>query len=910
MFRITSAIDNAMRAFFFRLGYMVAGRPILTIVVMVVLTLLCLIGMIRFHTESRPEELWVPQGTVALDNMEYVEERFGESIRSSSIAFVAQKEGENVATKTAMLDMIKVAQTGFNVVADSDGTQVNFPERCVKTADTAGNRLCLTSSPFDLFYDTALVQKTASGLVDYFATVRAKIEGMTDAQIQQKLENGPFQTFSGTPLNIEDVVGGQSGSGSSFSVKSMRYSQFAEGNSTVSDGESVDSQNDDWEEAWTKKLLDDRSALNANSINWFVESTFSQSESLSEALSGDLPLFSIGFALLAGYIVLFLGDFHAVRSRHVLGLVALLNAGLSLGATFGLASAFGMFFGPVHQVLPLLIIGIGVDDVFVVTRALDDINYSGKYNDKPARTRVALALSNAGTAITVTSFTNTIVFLFGAISKLPALRFFAIWAAIGVFLDWVYTITFYTAALLLDTRRQDAKRRDCFPCCRPVQEVKELNWFKRSPGGFSRFFKDQFGPFIMNKYVRIIILALFLALFGVCIWGCTQLYLKFRFAFFYPAGSDQREYQDIVDKYYKIGLPARIYVGQTDISTPENQLRYIELCHPTNGVIAKNEFVQNDTVDCWFHAFRESKGISGIQVTPRSTFNSEVRAFIESAEGRKYDRDVVFTDSGAIDASRFEGLKVYAESNNDEIDALESLRADADSVGFGEDSLGNPRAFPYIFQDTFTEQYIALPREIGISLGLASVAVAIVCFLMVGHPIVALVSVIIVGMVIIDVLGFTFFTGVNLNSVSVITIVIATGIAVDYVVHVARGFLEQVGTRNERAIRALGALGPPVFYAGFSTFLAIIVLAFASSYIFNVLFKGFIELITIGLGHGLILGPVVLSLIGPASFYASEDEKEAAEAQLEEKIVGKDGRETVNGVADGVAANGAIAQDV
>ncbi len=880
VYRFTTAIDNVMRKFFFRVGYFVAGRPLFTILATVIVTGFCLLGMLRFRSEARSEKLWVPQNTVALDNLAYVEKRFGESLRVSQIVFTGKSEA-NVATRDAMLEMVKIAEEGFNVVGpEVDGKNVTFRNACLRTFDTKKRPICSTISPFDLFYNASDVVQDSSGKVDFYASVSKSLRALTDEQVRKRLEKGPFLTASGAPIIPEDILGKRSGTGASFSVNAMLYTQLTISNSVVKNGEEVDEANFELEKAWTKKLLDNPDAFGVNLIKWKVQSTYSQLAALGDALSGDLPLFSIGFILLTIYVVLYLGDFHAIRSRQVLGLVCLLNAGLSLGATFGISSALGMFFGPVHQVLPLLIIGIGVDDVFVVTRALDEVNQGEKFADKPVRTRVALALSNAGSAITVTSITNIIVFVLGSISRLPALRLFALWAAIGVAFDWIFTITFYTAALTLDTRRQNAKRRDCCPCFPPMLEPKELNWFKKPPGGFTRFFRDSYGPLILSKYLRIVLITLFLGLFGVCIWGCTQLYLKFDFTFFYPKGSDQLAYQTVVDANFKTGDIAPIYLSDTNISTAENQRRYIELCHPETGVIAKNKYIQNGTVDCWYHTMREERNVTGNNVIPPATFYADLKTFLNSSAGARYRRSIFFDKNGVYGSARFDSLKVYTASNSEEIDALLSIRQAADSVGFGKDDKGNPKAFTFSFQDTFTEQYQALPKEIALSLGLASAAVAIICFQLVGHPLVAIICVLVVGMTIIDVLAFTYFSGVNINSVSVITIVISTGIAVDYVVHIARSFLEQVGTRKERTEKALGALGPPVFYAAFSTFLAIIVLAFATSYIFNVLFLGFLELILIGVAHGLIFSPLILSLVGPPSFYATEEEKEAAEESL------------------------------
>jgi len=53
-------------------------------------------------------------------------------------------------------------------------------------------------------------------------------------------------------------------------------------------------------------------------------------------------------------------------SRWTMALAALVTVGLSTGASFGLSSAFGLFYGPVHSLLPFILLGIGVDDAFVI----------------------------------------------------------------------------------------------------------------------------------------------------------------------------------------------------------------------------------------------------------------------------------------------------------------------------------------------------------------------------------------------------------------------------------------------------------------------------------------------------------------------------------------------------------------
>ena len=83
---------------------------------------------------------------------------------------------------------------------------------------------------------------------------------------------------------------------------------------------------------------------------------------------------------------------------------------------------------------------------------------------------MARALRVAGMSITVTSFTDIIAFLIGSSTSLPALKNFCFYAAFGIFFDYLYQITFFTACLALDEKRKSRNKADCFFCldCPPA----------------------------------------------------------------------------------------------------------------------------------------------------------------------------------------------------------------------------------------------------------------------------------------------------------------------------------------------------------------------------------------------------------------------------------------------------------
>lgn len=91
----------------------------------------------------------------------------------------------------------------------------------------------------------------------------------------------------------------------------------------------------------------------------------------------------------------------------------------------------------------------------------------------------------------------------------------------------------------------------------------------------------------------------------------------------------------------------------------------------------------------------------------------------------------------------------------------------------------------------------------------------------------------------------------------------------DYAAHVAHAFLNAEAQENDdkarrtRALMAVRHIGAAVAYGAGSTFLACSMFGFSSAYIFVAFFRIFYLIILFGLWHGLILLPVILSIVGP-----------------------------------------------
>ena len=95
---------------------------------------------------------------------------------------------------------------------------------------------------------------------------------------------------------------------------------------------------------------------------------------------------------------------------------------------------------------------------------------------------------------------------------------------------------------------------------------------------------------------------------------------------------------------------------------------------------------------------------------------------------------------------------------------------------------------------------------------------------------------------------------------------------------------------------AVEAIGPAVLNGGVTTFLALVLLAGSTSHTFLTFFKVFVLTVVFGLFHGLVLLPVLLSLVGPEMELATE---EGGESRSESESSGVSDVSVEEGVSHG-----------
>lgn len=118
----------------------------------------------------------------------------------------------------------------------------------------------------------------------------------------------------------------------------------------------------------------------------------------------------------------------------------------------------------------------------------------------------------------------------------------------------------------------------------------------------------------------------------------------------------------------------------------------------------------------------------------------------------------------------------------------------------------------------------------------------------------------------VGVVGYMSLWDVNLDSISMINLIMCIGFSIDFTAHICYVYMSsKCKLPKDRVREALYSLGLPIVQGSVSTILGVVALLLAESYIFLVFFKMVFLVIFFGAMHGLFLLPVMLSLFGPNS---------------------------------------------
>lgn len=246
-----------------------------------------------------------------------------------------------------------------------------------------------------------------------------------------------------------------------------------------------------------------------------------------------------------------------------------------------------------------------------------------------------------------------------------------------------------------------------------------------------------------------------------------------------------------------------------------------------------------------------------------------------------FSLDVKFdeTDENIV-ASRFLIQAVNVSGTNQEKDMVKELRRICDTSPL------NASVFhPYF---VYFDQYeLVRPTTIQ-CMTFGALVMMLVSFIFIPNVLCCLWVAFCIVSIELGVTGYMALWDVNLDSISMINLIMCLGFSVDFTAHICYAYMSSKQRRPEDRVKeSLYSLGLPIVQGAASTILGLIALLLAGTYLFLVFFKMVFLVIFIGAMHGMFLLPVLLSLFGPGTCSSGQEnepgEDENAKNSTQEK---------------------------
>ncbi|XP_028655809.2 NPC1-like intracellular cholesterol transporter 1 [Erpetoichthys calabaricus] len=937
--KVTVATQDVLGSFFEKWGTLIALHPVKVIVICLVLVLVFSVGMIFIKLTTDPVELWSAPESRARKEKDFHDKMFDPFFRTNQVILTAPNR------PSYTYDSVMFGKLNFSGILSKDLIlQLLELQSRIQAIEFWSDELGRNASLKDVCYaplnplNATLTDCAVNSLVQYFQNNENNIEAKANTTIFG--EHGEvdwrdhFLYCTNSPLTFKDTtglglscmadygapvfpflaVGGYENTDYFMAqalILTFSLNNYPRGNKKFNIVEK-------WEQKYLEIIQEYQKNPSTNfTLAYMAERSLE--DEINRTTAEDIPVFMISYIVIFIYIALALGEYSSCKrvlidSKIVVGLGGILVVGCAVLSSMGFYAWIGIPSSLIIlEVVPFLVLAVGADNVFIFVLELQrDERKPGEKTEE----QIGRVLGSVAPSMLLCSLSESVCFFLGALSTMPAVKTFALYAALAVLFDFLLQMTAFVALLSLDAKRQEAMRYDVVCCIRAKSKTKQK---KKNEGFLMPFMKKYYAPFLLNNCTRIFVMIIFLFMF------CAAFVLMFKVRvgldqeLAMPKDSYMLTYFEYLYKYFEVGVPTYfVTTGGYNFSTLQGmngvcasvgcdnnslvqkiqyatdypELSYLKIpanswvddfidwLNPLNGccrLTSNGTFCPSTTTNekckkCMYNVFGE--------VRPSvAQFNKFLPYFLQDypnimcSKGGlgAYDKAVIIGNDGEIMASRFMAYHTPLTNSEEFTAALQSARELADNITKsmrkvpGTDP--NFQVFPYTITYVYYEQYLTIVWEGLFNLFLCLLPTFVVCCILLGMDVRSgFLNLLTIVMIIVDTVGVMTLWSIDYNAVSLINLVTAVGISVEFVSHLTRSFaISTQPTRVERAKEATAKMGSAVFAGVAMTNLpGIIVLAFAKAQLIQIFFFRLNLIITLlGMAHGLIFLPVLLSYFGP-----------------------------------------------
>ncbi|GFO29707.1 niemann-pick c1 protein [Plakobranchus ocellatus] len=525
--RLGARMEAFLEQTFTRWGLFCAYHPyIVTFIVLVIAGGLCA-GVANFSVTTDPVKLWSSPDSQARTEKEYFDSHFRPFYRTEQIIISRpnnhttfpyhNKNYSNIFDKSFMHQILSLQNSIENIEASHDGDVVTLSDICFAPL-APDNTNCTIQSVFNYFQNSPdMLDKIGYDQygwesADYRDHLIFCVQSPYSLNDTTDLHTPCLGTYGG-PVFPWVAFGGYTGE--DYNLATAFVITFLVNNN-------LEKEKNGPAEAWESEFIKYMKNFTENNPN--ISIAFSSERSIQDEIEreseGDVVTILASYLIMFGYITLTLGQYKSVArilvdAKISLGLAGVTIVLLSVGASLGFYSYLGI---PstliIVEVVPFLVLAVGVDNIFIMVQTLQRETRKDGENVEEIIGRV---IGHVGPSMLLTSLSESLAFFLGALTSMPAVRVFSLYAAMAVLIDFLLQITIFVSLLTLDAKRQEAGRVDVLCCVE-----KPVGKRKPQPGILFTFVSKYYSRFLLKEWVRPIVMLVFVG------WCCVSAALTSR----------------------------------------------------------------------------------------------------------------------------------------------------------------------------------------------------------------------------------------------------------------------------------------------------------------------------------------------------------------------------------------------
>ncbi|XP_044280952.1 patched domain-containing protein 3-like [Varanus komodoensis] len=612
-----------------------------------------------------------------------------------------------------------------------------------------------------------------------------------------------------------------------------------------------------WLQAFLERIPGILETLNLSSVRVAYFTSISRQKEFEKLAQTVMPLVSISYVLTIVVSVISCTRLDNVRTKVWVATCGVLSAGLSIVSSFGLLLFCGAPFVITAANSPFLILGIGVDDMFILVSCWQHTKVKNKVED-----RMSEAYAEAAVSVTITTLTDVLVFYIGIATSFPSVQSFCLYTGTAFIFCYIYNLTFLGAVLALNGRREEGNRH--WLTLRKVKQGPQdsqgcmYNWccaggsYDESTGTepehpMNELFRKRYGPFLMRKWTKVFVVVLYFLYLTSSIYG--TVYVKEGIDLRNVAVDDSYivPYYDLEDQFFLDYGPRIMVIVTESVAYWNSSVRAdIENCMEE---LERSFYVIKNFSESWLRNYEAFAKRTSLNIDDRKVFLENLATLFTANPESAMDINLSDTE---ISASRFFIQTINVITAVDEKNLLNELR------GIAEDCKVSLMVYHPAF--IFFDQFLVIVHNTVQNVVIATTVMLVISLLLIPNPLCSLWVTFAIASVVVGVSGYMAYWDINLDSISMINLVICIGFSVDYSAHISYAFVSSEKPKvNEKAVDALYRLGYPVVQSALSTLVGISVLSMAPTYAFRTCFKIMFLVVMFGAAHGLIFIPVFLT---------------------------------------------------